>query len=58
VADKFTFEHQGADRLWVKAPVDRKKLPVCPDLHLSLALAEELAYALLEAVEEGRKRAL
>jgi hypothetical protein len=57
VADKFTFEHQGADRLWVKAPHDHKGLSLCPDLHLSLALAEELAYALLEAVEEGHRRA-
>lgn len=57
MADKFTFEHQGADRLWVKAPHDHKGLSLCPDLHLSLALAEELAYALLEAVEEGHRRA-
>ena len=41
----------GAD-FWVKAPVDDAGRPECPDLHLSVARAEELGYALLQAVED------
>lgn len=55
--DKFEIERKprsGAD-LWVKAPADDRGFPACPDLHLSFARAEELAYALLQAVEEAAR---
>jgi hypothetical protein len=44
-----------AGKVWAKAPVDDKGNRLCPDLHLPVSAAEELAYKLLEAVDEARK---
>lgn len=44
---------QPGGRLWVKAPQNERGFRLCPDLHLSLGDAEDLAYVLLQAVEEA-----
>ena len=53
---KFTIEWEpasGAD-IWVKAPVGKHGYPTRPDIHFSLAEAEEVAYLLLQALEDAK----
>lgn len=56
---KFTYElnpKSGAD-VWVKAPTAKFGYPSRPDMHFSLAEAEEIGYLLLQAVEDAKKAA-
>jgi hypothetical protein len=54
--DKFQAEYippppPPAGRIIVRAPADSHGRPICPDLHLTPEMAEELALVLLDAVD-------